>query len=137
MKGPEAEDFVSDINMTPFVDIVLVLLIVFMISAPLFESKFDVQLPVVKSKDVIKVPPSKFEVCVIRKNGSIEFLDQKFKSIKKLRTFLKKAKLKASVPIFIRADERVTYGLVSRVLGSLKEKGVLNVSLVTRNPNGA
>ena len=133
MKGPELDDFVADINMTPFVDIVLVLLIIFMISAPLLESRMDVNLPVAKTKDVLPSSPKQFEVCVIHKNGNIEFLKQKFGSMDGFQKFLKDQPLGASIPIFIRADESTVYGVVSQVLASLKNKGVQHVSLVTRD----
>ena len=132
MKGPEADDFVAEINMTPFVDIVLVLLIIFMVSAPLLESRLDVQLPVSQSKTDVP-PPNAFEVCIIHKSGKIEFLNKHFASFEKFEGFLKKEKLASQTPIFIRADEQITYGVVSQVLGLLKVKGVQNVSLVTRD----
>jgi biopolymer transport protein TolR len=132
MRGPDAEDFVADINMTPFVDIVLVLLIIFMISAPLMESRLDVQLPVSESKTDIAAPDT-FEVVVIKQEGQIDFMNKKFESIKPFKAYLDSKNLSSTTPIFIRADERISYGLVSQVLGILKTKGVQAVSLVTRD----
>lgn len=135
MKGPEADDFVAEINMTPFVDIVLVLLIIFMISAPLFETKFDVDLPVTQSSKENGKPPKQFEVCIVHKNGNIEFMNKTFKSVSNLNEYLKEAKLTPDIPIFIRADDQITYGIVTRVLAGLRDKGVMQVSLVTRTGN--
>ncbi len=127
----DTPDFFSDINMTPFVDIVLVLLIIFMITAPMLESDMDVQLPTTQA-DPSTNRPKAFHICSIQKNGKIQFLKRRFNRVSELKTFLHRSKMKRSNPVFIRADRQVRYGILASVLSVFKMSGIQNVSLVTQ-----
>lgn len=120
----------SDINVTPLVDVVLVLLIIFMITAPLLFSGLKIQLPEAKAKPI---PPEENPIILtIDKDGKIYFEDKEIPLIelkKRLPVWIEKAKGEG---VYIKADERVNYGSVLKVLDLLNQLGVTSVALVTR-----
>ena len=124
---------VSAINVTPMVDVMLVLLIVFMVTAPLLTVVVPVNLPKVEanSLDAQKEP---LEVSINENNEiflgeeQIPFEDL----IAKVRTI---AGSNTDIRIFLRADTSIDYGEVMRVLGALNTNGFLKIALVTKKPN--
>jgi biopolymer transport protein ExbD len=119
----------AEINVTNLVDVVLVLLIVFMISAPLLQSGIDIELP--KTTFVDK-ELSEGIVITVNKNGGI-FIDDVLCRIEELESRLKEYAGKKSIDaIYLRGDKNVQYGVVIDVVARLKAMGVLNVGLVTK-----
>ncbi len=122
-------ELLSEINVTPFVDVMLVLLIIFMVTAPLLQQGIDISLPKTKA---VGVKPSKDPfILQIKKNKkiyigtqSIPFnqLNSKLKAIFKNRN---------SKQVYIQADKSVPYGFVARSLGEIKSSGLTEISLVT------
>ena len=122
-------ELLNEINVTPFVDVMLVLLIIFMVTAPLLQQGIDISLPKTKA---VGVQPSKEPfILQIKKDKkiyigtqSIPFnkLDSKLKAIFKNRN---------DKQIYIQADKSVPYGIVARSLGEIKSSGLTEVSLVT------
>lgn len=119
----------TEINITPFVDVMLVLLVVFMITAPMLTQGVQVSLPEVQNTE-IKPEEDPIEIA-IKKDGSIymgtlkikeEDLVTKLKAIKKLRT---------NAAILLRADKEVSYGRVMTVMSSLQTSGLVDVGMVT------
>lgn len=120
----------SDINVTPLVDVVLVLLIIFMITAPLLFSGLKIQLP---EANATPIPPQENPiVLMVDKDGKVYFEEKEIPLIelkKRLPLWLEKAKTEG---VYIKADERASYGSVLKVLDLLNQLGVTSVALVTR-----
>lgn len=120
----------SDINVTPLVDVILVLLIIFMITAPLLFSGLKIELP---EANASPIPPKENPLVLsIDKDGKIYFEEKEIPLIelkKRLPLWLERAKTEG---VYIKADERVSYGSVLKVLDVLNQLGVTSVALVTR-----
>jgi len=114
----------SEINVTPLVDVMLVLLIIFMITAPLLQQGIDVNLPKAKGKEL---SPSERIVITIKKDGKI-YVDKSAVTLKSLRKRLSK---KTNKEVFLRADRDVPYGLVVSVMGELRDIGIEKIGMVT------
>ncbi len=114
----------SEINVTPFVDVMLVLLIIFMVTAPLLQQGIDVKLPQAKGK---QLSPAERIMITIKKDGKIY--------INKRRTDINALKAKLATmtdrDVFLRADKDVPYGLVVEVMGELREIGIERLGMVT------
>jgi len=114
----------SEINVTPFVDVMLVLLVIFMVTAPLLQQGIDVNLPHAKGKELV---PAKRVVITIKKNGKI-YVNKKSVTLKTLKLRLSK---KTPKEVFLRADKDVPYGIVVAVMGELREIGIERLGIVT------
>jgi biopolymer transport protein TolR len=117
----------SDINMVPFIDVVLVLLIIFMITAPILQSGIDVDLP--KTRTVHETPAQRI-VVTIDKNQLI-YLGNDPVNIHQLPARIKKEFKHDNDTVFLRADQTVPFGVFATVIDELRVSGVTNVSIVT------
>jgi biopolymer transport protein TolR len=120
----------SQINVTPFVDVMLVLLIIFMVTAPMLQRGVEVRLPRVKKVPIMHLKEEPL-VVTIKKSGNI-FLNSHSLSLDELPKKMKA--LHVEVPqkrVLIRADGRVAYQLVLKVLAAAKAGGFDQVGLVT------
>jgi biopolymer transport protein TolR len=118
----------SEINVTPFVDVVLVLLIIFMITAPMMIRGIDVQVPQTETRNV---HPEERLVLTVTKNKTIYLDDQQITlgRLQKVLTGLQKRNPNAA--IFLRADEKVPYGVVVQVMDVVKQAGIDRLGMVT------
>ena len=118
----------SEINVTPFVDVVLVLLIIFMITAPVLQSGIEVEVP--KTKTVKEITEERI-VISIDKSQRV-FLGSEPVNINEIGTKLR-AKLRdpEHQSIYLRADENVPFGAFATVMDAVKAAGITNVSIVT------
>ncbi len=114
----------SEINVTPFVDVMLVLLIIFMVTAPLLQQGIDISLPQAKGKEM---SPAERIIITIKKDGKI-YLDKSSVTLKSLSAQLSKKKNKE---VHLKADKDVPYGLVVEVMGELREIGIEKLGMVT------
>lgn len=124
-------NLISDINVTPFVDVMLVLLIIFMVTAPMMTQGVDVDLPETTSQPL---PQKENPIVVsIDKEGKI-FLNKFELSQKGLKQkLMTKAKDDGTdVSIFLKADKSVPYGLVISVMADIKEAGFDKLGMVTQ-----
>ena len=124
----------SQINVTPFVDVMLVLLIIFMVTAPMMEQGFDVNLPEVENAPGIA---SKEEplVVTIDKSGRISIGQSKVKSSAKLIPLLQQVmKERKDKSVLLEADRAVAYGKVMQVMSAVKQAGISRVGMVTQPP---
>jgi biopolymer transport protein TolR len=118
----------SEINIVPLVDVVLVLLIIFMITAPILQSGIEVDLP--QTHTVKDMPLSRVVVTINR--GQSLFLGDSAVNIHELG-----AKVRAQIhdplhdPVFVRADKDVAFSAVALVLDTLQQAGIQTVSIVT------
>jgi biopolymer transport protein TolR len=116
----------SEINVTPLVDVMLVLLIIFMVTAPLLQQGIDVNLPQAKGKDL---PPEERVTIVIKKDGLIFLNDNPF-TLPELKNKLQ-ALSQRNPDVFLKADKDVSYGLVVEVMGEVKEAGIEKLGMIT------
>lgn len=119
----------AEINITPMVDIMLVLLIIFMVAAPMIEQGVDLDLPQTETIP-IENPKDKF-ILRIFKNEKI-FIEKTEIPLKELETKLKaNAKLQQDRELYLYASQRLSYGYVVRVMAIVKKAGVPKINLVT------
>jgi biopolymer transport protein TolR len=116
----------AEINVTPLVDVMLVLLIIFMVTAPLMQQGIDVNLPKAKGKEM---PPEE-RVSIVVKSGGLIYLDDnpisKQDMISKLSAISKR-----NPDVFLKADQDVPYGTVVEIIGDIKDAGIEKLGMVT------
>ena len=123
----------AEINITPLVDVVLVLLVIFMITAPVLQSGIEVAVP--KTRTVKEITEQRV-VLTINRDGSL-FLGDKPVNIHDLPALLRSGKTDTSKQvIYLRADERVQFGVFASAMDAVKQAGVTNISIVTQPVEG-
>ncbi len=124
----------SQINVTPFVDVMLVLLIIFMVTAPMLDQGFDVNLPEVADSPGIASNGEPLLVTV-EKNGTISVGSSKVKSASKLVPLLQQImKERKEKEVLLEADRAVPYGRVMQVMAAIRKAGINRVGMVTQPP---
>jgi biopolymer transport protein ExbD len=123
----EQEDLVSEINVTPLVDVMLVLLTVFIVTAPLLMNAVKVKLPKASAEVAITVP--KTAHISITDAGDV-FLDQQKLALDTLTSNLGTLKAQQDPAIEIYADEHAEYGIVAKVLAAIQRAGISKFSFV-------
>lgn len=127
--GSDNHELMSDINVTPFVDVMLVLLVIFMVAAPMMVQGVDVDLPQATSKPlkgerdklIISVDKDR-KVYVNDQSINVEYLTDRLKNI--LENFSERN-------VYLRADKQVPYGIVINVVSKIKEAGVDSLGMIT------
>jgi len=118
----------ADINVTPFVDVVLVLLVIFLITAPMMLGGIDVRVPKTETRNI---QPEERLVLTVTKDRGL-FLDNQPISLDRLSRVLSgMVKRNPRAAVFLKADEAVAYGVVMRVMDVIKRAGVDRVGMVT------
>jgi biopolymer transport protein TolR len=129
MGNGRTQTALADINITPLVDVVLVLLIIFMVTAPVLQSGIDVSVP--KTRTVREITQERL-VLTIDKQQRV-YLGNDAININEIGTKLRE---KIRDPyhqfIFVRADENVPFGAFATVMDAVKQAGINNVSIVTQ-----
>jgi len=119
----------SEINVTPFVDVMLVLLIIFMATAPMLHQGIGIELPVAKNTNS-KITKEPF-ILQIKKDEKI-YIGTNSILLKELKEKLIALKKHKTIQvIYIQADKRVPYGIVAKTLGEIKASGISQISLIT------
>ena len=119
----------AEINVTPFVDVVLVLLIIFMITAPVLQSGIEVAVP--KTKTVKEITEEKLVISIDKQQRV--YLGSEAININEIPARLKQQLRDPSrMQIYLRADEGVPFGAFATVMDSVKQAGITNVSIVTQ-----
>ena len=124
----------SEINVTPFVDVMLVLLIIFMVAAPLLTVGVPIELPQAKGK---QLQANKEPLAIsVKSNGEV-YIGETMVGLEEIAGKLSAiAKNGYDEPVFVRGDKGVTYGIVMRVMGRISAGGFKKVSLVTEVEDG-
>ena len=128
-KNRKKHRVISDINITPFVDILLVLLIIFMVAAPMMTSSVNIDLPKGAGSQMNeKVQPLSVS---IKSDGSIFLQDEQIKLTILSSKLLEKTDNNLSNKIFVRADKNLDYGRVMEVVKIISKAGFNQVVLAT------
>ena len=118
----------SEINVTPFVDVMMVLLVIFMITTPMLQQGVDVSLPKARGK---ALPASERVVVTVKKNSRV-YINKAEVATTEIQ---KKLKLifagKENKEVFLKADKNVPYGLVATIMGEIREAGIDKLGMVT------
>ena len=127
--GTNQDRLMSDINVTPFVDVMLVLLIIFMVTAPMMMQGVDVSLPIATS-DPLPTETEQLMITVDRDNQV--FLNNYKVGLENLKEKLAKIiETRGNHDVYMRADRDISYGMVVRVMSEVKAAGVENLGMVT------
>ena len=118
----------SDINVTPFVDVLLVLLVIFMLTAPILQSGIELDVP--QTRTVKEISQEKLVVSIDR--GQRLYLGNDPVNINALANLLReRGALGGGQSIFLRADQSVPFGTVAMVVDELRQAGIEQISMVT------
>jgi biopolymer transport protein TolR len=129
--APGGNDSISDINVTPLVDVMLVLLIIFMVTAPILQQGVSIDLPKVTAAPL--AGQSEQLVVNIAKTGQVYLNDTPYtlpELTEKLRA-IAATRRDEPQPIYVRADQAVPYGQVMRAMAAVRQAGLVRVGLVT------
>ena len=128
-KNGSTQTALSDINITPLVDVVLVLLVIFMITAPVLQSGIEVAVP--KTKTVKQITQQRTVVTIDSQQRV--YLDDKPINVNDLPSLLQqKGTDPAHQVIYVRADQKVPFGAFASVMDAVKQAGITNISIVTQ-----
>ena len=117
----------SEINMVPFVDVVLVLLIIFMITAPILQSGIEVDVP--KTRTVKDISQDRLVVTVDK--AQRVYLGNDPVNIRQLGAKIREQSKSGQQSVFLRCDETVPFGIFASVVDALRVSGINNISIVT------
>lgn len=125
----------SEINITPLVDVMLVLLVIFMVTTPMMESGVPLQLPKASGK---ALPKSEKPVTVSITKETRVFINKEEVPYSQLKNRLKDYfKTRKRKEVFIRADGELMYAIVAKTMATVKSAGIDRIGLVTLPPDGA
>jgi biopolymer transport protein TolR len=131
--GEDDSPVMADINVTPLVDVMLVLLIIFMITAPMLHQGIDVALPQAEASNL----PTHHEeplILSINKQGLIYLRDQPIHPSQLVDRLLPFLEARRDRFVYLQGDKEVPYGRVVEVLDLLRRGGIENVGMVTEEP---
>ena len=127
--GGRTQSSLAEINITPLVDVVLVLLLIFMLTAPVLQSGIDVAVP--HTRTVNQLTEERTVVTI--DHDQKVYLQDKPVNVSSLSTLLRDGKGDpAKRVIYLRADEKVPFGAFATVMDAVKRAGITNISIVTR-----
>lgn len=120
---------ISEINVTPFIDVMLVLLVIFMVTAPMMQQGLEVNLPKTAASGVdLKEDPF---ILVIDSKGQMKVADIPI-AMNQMKDKLKAIfDVRKNKQIYIQADRKVDYGLVAEAMAEARAAGIFNINLIT------
>ncbi len=124
---------ISQINVTPLVDVMLVLLVIFMVTAPIIQQGVQVNLPQARAAAIPGA--EEYLVVTVNKNGNV-FLNDNAMSLRELGEKLRAIKkLQSDKQVYLRADQDARYGAVMKAIAEIKQAGIERLGMVTRPPS--
>ncbi len=133
-RGQGRRSTLSQINVTPFVDVMLVLLIIFMVTAPMMEQGLDVNLPEVANAPTLSAQKEPL-VVTVAKGGVVSIGQSRIETPDKLAAVLTQMlKDREEKEVFLEADRDVLYGTVVQVMAAIKQAGVDKLGMVSQEP---
>ena len=130
--GDNRSNFLSEINVTPFVDVMLVLLIIFMVTAPMMTQGVDVSLPEATSE---ALPSDTEQLMVSVDNQERVFINDVQVSVDELNEKLRRIlDGRDDRQVYLKADKDISYGTVVRIMSDIKLAGVEKLGMVTLPP---
>jgi len=133
-RGGHTQTALAEINITPLVDVVLVLLVIFMLTAPVLQSGIQVNVP--KTKTVREITEQR-TVLTIDKDQQV-FLNDKLVNLNDLPNILRSQSSDTTHQvIYLRADQSVSFGAFATLMDAVKQAGITNVSIVTQPAENA
>ncbi|ABK16451.1 protein TolR [Syntrophobacter fumaroxidans] len=133
--GGESKGMLSEINVTPFVDVMLVLLIIFMVTAPMMTQGIDVKLP---ESSAPAIPSEDERLMVTVTQDKRIYINDNAVDIASLGTKLAAIyqNRQEHKGVFLRADEQIPYGFVVQVMGTIRQAGIDQIGMVTEPLKG-
>lgn len=122
----------SEINVTPFVDVMLVLLVVFMITAPLLTAGVKIDLPDSKAKALQKQDNTPIEVTINAK-GQLFFGENKIQKAQLMENLRHIALKTSDQQVYVRADQNVDYGKAMEVMVMINQSGLSKIALISKS----
>ena len=121
--------FLAEINVTPFVDVMLVLLVIFMITAPLMQHGMEVQLP---KESIAPISVKEIPTITLKSSKKIFWKKEELTNLmgltRKVEQYIETNK---DGGVYLRADKTLDYGFVMHVLSTVKQAGIQNIGMVT------
>ena len=130
MRKKNRRKAISEINVTPFVDVMLVLLIIFMVTAPLLTSGIKINLP--ESSSVLKNEKKEPVTVSLNSSGNIYMNKKKFTKEQLITKLKALEKVNKNLKIYVKADKSINYGKVMDLMTVINKSGFTKVALVTR-----
>ncbi|HEX5606394.1 MAG TPA: protein TolR [Candidatus Binatia bacterium] len=131
--SPREGTTISQINVTPLVDVMLVLLVIFMVTAPIIQQGVQVNLPQTKASAI--AGSEEPLIVTVAKDGKI-YLNDNVIGLADLGTKLTAIrKLQADKQVYLRADQDVRYGTVMKTIAEIKQAGIEKLGMVSRPPS--
>ena len=130
LQGETDEAAMADINVTPLVDVMLVLLIIFMITAPMLHQGYDVALPQTVAPETIQMLSDDPLVLSVRTDGMIYIRDEPVHPTRLLERLGAILDQRDDKQVFIKGDRNITYGQFIEIVGILNEGGIQHLGLV-------
>ncbi len=125
---------ISEMNVVPYIDVMLVLLIIFMITSPLLSQSVEVELPTVKEADSVIPKKTKFVIVTIDAEGQL-FLNEDKNALTMEELLSRVTALMRFAPhsqVLVRGDSKIAYGKIVKLMSLLQEAGVYKVGLLTK-----
>lgn len=127
--GGKTQPTMSEINVTPLVDVVLVLLIIFMVTAPILQTGIEVQLP--QTRTVASVDPEQRAVITISRDERLFYRSDEV-NFNELSSLLERDIGDSNLPIFLQSDEDVRWKTIVAIVDEVRLSGYERINLVTR-----
>ena len=121
--------FLAEINVTPFVDVMLVLLVIFMITAPLMQHGMEVQLP---KESISPISVKEIPTITLKSSKKIFWKKEELTNLMGLTSKVEQyIEANKDGGVYLRADKTLDYGFVMHILSTVKQAGVQNIGMVT------
>jgi biopolymer transport protein TolR len=121
----------SEINVTPLVDVMLVLLIIFMVTAPMMQEGIQIDVPEEKGSDIKKDQQAEDIVIALSAKGELYVNDQPIQEDQLVNKVTEAVKANPKTAVYLRGSKEAPYGSVIRIMGALTKAGIQNVGLIT------